>query len=119
MQALGWPCLALVRTKKKGPKLTKTFILMCFMSLLQIPGLAGLFMALQSRIIACGNRLAAYGMLVRFLAGPAVMAVASVAVGLRGTVLRVSIVQAALPQGIVPFVFSREYNLHPEMLSTA
>ncbi|RVW82587.1 putative auxin efflux carrier component 1c [Vitis vinifera] len=77
----------------------------------------GLFMALQSRIIACGNRLAAYGMLVRFLAGPAVMAVASVAVGLRGTVLRVSIVQAALPQGIVPFVFSREYNLHPEMLA--
>lgn len=79
----------------------------------------GLFMALQPRIIACGNRLAAYGMLVRFLAGPAVMAVASVAVGLKGTVLRVSIVQAALPQGIVPFVFSREYNLHPEMLSTA
>lgn len=79
----------------------------------------GLFMALQPRIIACGNRLAAYGMLVRFLAGPAVMAIASVAVGLRGTVLRVSIVQAALPQGIVPFVFSREYNLHPEMLSTA
>lgn len=26
MQALEWPCLALVRTKKKGPKLTNTFI---------------------------------------------------------------------------------------------
>jgi hypothetical protein len=27
--------------------------------------------------------------------------------------------QAALPQGIVPFVFSKEYNLHPDVLSTA
>ncbi|KAJ6674758.1 AUXIN EFFLUX CARRIER COMPONENT [Salix viminalis] len=79
----------------------------------------GLFMALQPRIIACGNRMAVYGMLARFLAGPAVMAVASIGVGLRGTVLKLSIVQAALPQGIVPFVFAREYNLHPDVLSTA
>jgi hypothetical protein len=27
--------------------------------------------------------------------------------------------QAALPQGIVPFVFAREYNVHPDILSTA
>ncbi|XVF29120.1 hypothetical protein REPUB_Repub15cG0092200 [Reevesia pubescens] len=79
----------------------------------------GLFMALQPRIIACGNKLALYGMLARFIAGPALMAIASIAVGLRGTTLKVSIVQAALPQGIVPFVFSREYNLHPDVLSTA
>ncbi|KAK8510551.1 hypothetical protein V6N12_055480 [Hibiscus sabdariffa] len=26
--------------------------------------------------------------------------------------------QAALPQGIVPFVFAREYSLHPDILST-
>ncbi|KAJ6329322.1 hypothetical protein OIU77_010909 [Salix suchowensis] len=79
----------------------------------------GLFMALQPRIIACGNRMAVYGMLARFLVGPAVMAVASIGVGLRGTVLKLSIVQAALPQGIVPFVFAREYDLHPDVLSTA
>ncbi|OMO88630.1 Auxin efflux carrier [Corchorus olitorius] len=79
----------------------------------------GLFMALQPRIIACGKKLAFYGMLARFLAGPALMAIASVAVGLRGTTLKLSIVQAALPQGIVPFVFAREYNLHPDVLSTA
>lgn len=79
----------------------------------------GLFMALQPRIIACGNRMAIYGMLARFLAGPAVMAVASIGVGLRGTMLKLSIVQAALPQGIVPFVFAREYGLHPDVLSTA
>ncbi|XP_062216495.1 auxin efflux carrier component 3a-like [Phragmites australis] len=79
----------------------------------------GLFMALQPRIIACGYRAAAISMAVRFLAGPAVMAAASVAIGLRGTLLQVAIVQAALPQGIVPFVFAKEYNVHPAILSTA
>ncbi|XP_042382963.1 auxin efflux carrier component 3a-like [Zingiber officinale] len=79
----------------------------------------GLFMALQPRIIACGNTVASFAMAVRFLVGPAVMAAASVAVGLRGTLLHVAIVQAALPQGIVPFVFAKEYNVHPAILSTA
>ncbi|KAM0872720.1 hypothetical protein ACQ4PT_038535 [Festuca glaucescens] len=79
----------------------------------------GLFMALQPRIIACGNSLAAYAMAVRFLVGPAVMAAASLAVGLRGVLLHIAIVQAALPQGIVPFVFAKEYNVHPNILSTA
>ncbi|XP_058072815.1 probable auxin efflux carrier component 1b isoform X2 [Magnolia sinica] len=53
----------------------------------------GLFMALQLRIIACGTKLAAYGLVVRFLVGPAIMVIASVGVGLRGTILRVSIAQ--------------------------
>lgn len=50
-------------------------------------------MALQPRIIACGNSLAAYAMAVRFLVGPAVMAAASLAVGLRGVLLHIAIVQ--------------------------
>ncbi|KAJ7954225.1 Auxin efflux carrier component [Quillaja saponaria] len=78
----------------------------------------GLFMALQPKIIACGNTVAAFAMAVRFLTGPAVMAAASIAIGLRGTLLHIAIVQAALPQGIVPFVFAKEYNLHPAILST-
>ncbi|XP_031475348.1 probable auxin efflux carrier component 1b [Nymphaea colorata] len=78
----------------------------------------GLFMALQPRIIACGNTIATFAMAVRFFFGPAVMAAASVAVGLRGVLLHVAIVQAALPQGIVPFVFAKEYNVHPDILST-
>ncbi|KAL5994764.1 hypothetical protein ACLOJK_024818 [Asimina triloba] len=78
----------------------------------------GLFMALQPKIIACGNSVAAFAMAIRFLTGPAVMAAASIAVGLRGTLLRIAIVQAALPQGIVPFVFAKEYNVHPDILST-
>ncbi|ONI31676.1 hypothetical protein PRUPE_1G324900 [Prunus persica] len=79
----------------------------------------GLFMALQPKIIACGNSVAGFAMAVRFLTGPAVMAAASIAVGLRGTLLHLAIVQAALPQGIVPFVFAKEYNVHPAILSTA
>ncbi|KAK7379922.1 hypothetical protein VNO78_34198 [Psophocarpus tetragonolobus] len=79
----------------------------------------GLFMALQPKIIACGNSVATFAMAVRFLTGPAVMAAASIAVGLRGNLLRTAIVQAALPQGIVPFVFAKEYNVHPAILSTA
>ncbi|XP_054824409.1 auxin efflux carrier component 3-like isoform X2 [Prosopis cineraria] len=79
----------------------------------------GLFMALQPKIIACGNSVAAFAMAIRFLTGPAVMAAASIAIGLRGDLLRVAIVQAALPQGIVPFVFAKEYNVHPAILSTA
>lgn len=110
-------------------------------------------MALQPRIIACGNTVATFAAGVRFITGPAVMAAASIAVGLKGTLLHVAIVQviglnlyrillamhyswnasslltstlfgkfvpqAALPQGIVPFVFAKEYNVHPDILSTA
>ncbi|VVA33798.1 PREDICTED: auxin [Prunus dulcis] len=53
----------------------------------------GLFMALQPKIIACGNSVAGFAMAVRFLTGPAVMAAASIAVGLRGTLLHLAIVQ--------------------------
>ncbi|KAL3504346.1 hypothetical protein ACH5RR_034187 [Cinchona calisaya] len=78
----------------------------------------GLFMALQPRIIACGTKMAAIGMVIRFVCGPVLMSAASIAVGLRGVRLHAAIVQSALPQGIVPFVFAREYGLHPDILST-
>ncbi|CAA3032174.1 probable auxin efflux carrier component 1b [Olea europaea subsp. europaea] len=51
------------------------------------------FMALQPRMIACGKSVTAFSMAVRFLTGPAVMATASVAIGLRGDVLHIAIVQ--------------------------
>ncbi|KAL0734953.1 hypothetical protein Bca4012_011163 [Brassica carinata] len=63
--------------------------------------------------------LAVFAMAVRFLSGPAVIAATSTAIGLRGNLLHIAIVQAALPQGIVPFVFAKEYNVHPDILSTA
>ncbi|XLR10855.1 hypothetical protein HN51_047558 [Arachis hypogaea] len=53
----------------------------------------GLFMALQPKIIASGNTVASFAMAVRFLTGPAVMAVASIVVRLRGVLLHIAIVQ--------------------------
>ncbi|PNX95590.1 auxin efflux carrier component [Trifolium pratense] len=78
----------------------------------------GLFMALQPKLIPCGKKVATYSMVVRFLTGPAVIAATSILVGLRGVLLHVAIVQAALPQGLVPFVYAKEYNVHPDILST-
>lgn len=75
-------------------------------------------MALQPKLIACGKRVATFSMAVRFLTGPTVIVATSIAIGIRGVLLHVAIVQAALPQGIVPFVFAKEYNLHPNILST-
>lgn len=108
--------------------------------------LIGLFMASRPSIIACGIRMAAVAMIMKFIGGPALMAAASTTVGLEGKLLRVAIVQvsirnvrnhyrffrdrklnpvnnpqylqAALPQGVVPFVFAKEYNVHPDILST-
>nr|GLL20192.1 auxin efflux carrier component 2 [Ipomoea trifida] len=74
---------------------------------------------IMPKIIACGKSVATFSMAVRFLTGPAVIAATSIAIGLRGVLLHVAIVQAALPQGIVPFVFAKEYNVHPDILSTA
>ncbi|CAL9162995.1 unnamed protein product, partial [Musa hybrid cultivar] len=79
----------------------------------------GLFMALQDKIVACGPKLSVFGMVLKFIAGPAATAISAVSVGLRGDLLRVAIIQAALPQSISSFIFAREYGLHPGVLSTA
>ncbi|KAF8694932.1 hypothetical protein HU200_038038 [Digitaria exilis] len=79
----------------------------------------GLFMALQKKIIACGVWPTMLGMALRFVAGPAATTAGAVALGLRGDVLRLAIIQAALPQAITTFVFAKEYNLHADVLSTA
>ncbi|KAJ7970951.1 Auxin efflux carrier component [Quillaja saponaria] len=78
----------------------------------------GLFMASRRSILACGTRKAVMAMGLKFVVGPSIMAVASLVFGLRGKFLRVAIVQASLPQGIVPFVFAKEYNIYPDILST-
>ncbi|VAH67783.1 unnamed protein product [Triticum turgidum subsp. durum] len=54
----------------------------------------GLFMAQQERILACGLGYAALGLALKFGLGPVAMAIGSIAVGLRGDVLRVAIIQA-------------------------
>ncbi|KAI8533871.1 hypothetical protein RHMOL_Rhmol10G0043000 [Rhododendron molle] len=53
----------------------------------------GLFMASRANVIACGTRMAVLAMAMKFIAGPALMAVSSIAVGLRGRSFRVAIIQ--------------------------
>ncbi|XP_077228035.1 auxin efflux carrier component 5-like [Tasmannia lanceolata] len=79
----------------------------------------GLFMALQEKLIVCGASLTVFSMVLKFIAGPAAMAIGAIAVGLHGTILHVAIIQAALPQSINSFIYAREYGLHADVLSTA
>ncbi|CAI9772939.1 unnamed protein product [Fraxinus pennsylvanica] len=79
----------------------------------------GLFMAMQEKIISCGASLTVTGMALKFIAGPLAMAIGSLIVGLHGDVLRVAIIQAALPQSITSFIYAKEYGLHADVLSTA
>ena len=50
-------------------------------------------MAQQEKVLACGPCFAALGLVLKFALGPAAMAIGSIAVGLRGDVLRVAIIQ--------------------------
>ncbi|CAK9325910.1 unnamed protein product [Citrullus colocynthis] len=76
-------------------------------------------MALEKKLIACKAKEAIIGMVLKFIAGPAAMAIASLVMGLHGDVLRVAIIQAAVPQSLTSFLFAKEYKLHPQVLSTA
>ncbi|XP_022743774.1 auxin efflux carrier component 5-like [Durio zibethinus] len=79
----------------------------------------GTFMARQEKIIACGTSLTIFGMVLRFIVGPGAMAIGAIAMGLHADVLRIAIIQAALPQSITSFIFAKEYGIHAEVLSTA
>ncbi|KAI4304198.1 hypothetical protein MLD38_039747 [Melastoma candidum] len=78
----------------------------------------GLFTGLQPKILSCGKKEIVLSLAAKFLFAPLLMAVASLAVGLRGTILNIAILQAALPLGIGPFVFAQEYGVYPNITST-
>ncbi|KAL6873662.1 hypothetical protein ACP4OV_013744 [Aristida adscensionis] len=79
----------------------------------------GLFMAQQDKLIPCGPTLTFLGLMLKFVLDPIAMTIGSLAVGLRGDVVRVAIIQAAVPQSITSFIFAKEYGLHPDVLSSA
>ncbi|XP_044950238.1 probable auxin efflux carrier component 5b [Hordeum vulgare subsp. vulgare] len=79
----------------------------------------GMFIGLQDKFIVCGFGLTLLSLVLRFIVAPTVTIVGALILGLRGDLLRVTILQAALPQSVATFVFSREYNLHAGVLSTA
>ncbi|XP_010906421.1 probable auxin efflux carrier component 9 isoform X2 [Elaeis guineensis] len=78
----------------------------------------GTFIAQQSKFISCGYSMATFAVIVKFIVGPGIMVASSLAVGLQGLLLHVAAVQAALPLATVSFVYAKEYNVHPDIMSS-
>ncbi|CAL4994240.1 unnamed protein product [Urochloa decumbens] len=79
---------------------------------------SGTFIARQQRFVPCGYGVASLSMVLKFLVGPVVMLLASIAIGLRGTILRIAVIQAALPLAVSSFVYAEEYKVHADIMST-
>ncbi|KAG6557668.1 hypothetical protein Mapa_000949 [Marchantia paleacea] len=79
----------------------------------------GMHMAAQPTLISCGLHRALMGAVLRFFVSPAVMAVASIIVGLNGEIFRFAVMQAMIPQAITSFVFACNYHVHEDIFSTA
>ncbi|WOH14368.1 hypothetical protein DCAR_0933887 [Daucus carota subsp. sativus] len=79
----------------------------------------GLFMALNEKIFACGARPTLLTTIARFVVGPLSVGLGCLALGLRGQVLRIATVQAALPPAVLSFIYAKEYGLHADVTSTA
>lgn len=76
---------------------------------------AGYFIALQERFIACGVGLTLYAMVLRFVVGPALTAVGSLAMGLHGKVLRIAVIQVTYLQ---PSTIFSAHHLIPHCQTT-
>ncbi|KAK1619868.1 hypothetical protein QYE76_025385 [Lolium multiflorum] len=79
---------------------------------------SGTFIARQSQFIPCGYTIASMSMLLKFLIGPVVMLIASLVVGMHGTLLHMAVVQAALPLAVTSFVYAEEYKVQADIMST-
>ncbi|KAG6541538.1 hypothetical protein Mapa_017060 [Marchantia paleacea] len=73
----------------------------------------------SGRLVSCGYKRMFYGWFIRFLVGPVIMVLTSLAFGLKGISFEFSVLQAALPVGLVSFVLAKEYKLDVEVFSTA
>ncbi|XP_044962466.1 probable auxin efflux carrier component 9 [Hordeum vulgare subsp. vulgare] len=79
---------------------------------------SGTFMARQQQFVPCGYAIAAVSMILKFLIGPMAMLLASFAVGIHGILLRIAVIQAALPLNVISFVYAEKYKVHAEIMST-
>jgi hypothetical protein len=52
-----------------------------------------MFIAWQSQFVACGYAITSVSMVLKFLIGPVLMLLASLAIGIHSTVLHVAVVQ--------------------------
>ncbi|CAO2177873.1 unnamed protein product [Urochloa humidicola] len=79
---------------------------------------SGTFIARQSRFVPCGYTIASLSMVLKFLIGPVLMLLVSLAIGMHGTLLHIAVVQAALPLAVTSFVYAEEYKVHADITST-
>lgn len=86
---MGWPCSLWVRIHSRLYVCVRE---RCDEEMRLITD-AGLFMALQEKIIACGVGLSMYGMCLRFVCGPLITGVSALALGLRSDILAIVIIQ--------------------------
>ncbi|KAG2601364.1 hypothetical protein PVAP13_5KG585707 [Panicum virgatum] len=78
----------------------------------------GTFIARQSRFVPCGYTIASLSMALRFLIGPVIMLLVSLAVGMHGTLLHIAVVQRDLVGYPTSFVYAEEYKVHADIMST-
>jgi auxin efflux carrier family len=57
--------------------------------------ISGTFIARQPRFVPCGYAIASMSMVLKFLIGPVVMLLASLAIGMHGTLLHIAVVQVS------------------------
>jgi hypothetical protein len=69
------------------------FAKISYISHLQTISVAGLFTALQTKIIACGTKKTLISLGIRVFLGPALMVISSYAIGMRGILLKIAIIQ--------------------------
>ena len=77
---------------------------------------SGTFIARQSRFVPCGYTIASLSMVLKFLIGPVIMLLASLAIGLHATLLHIAVVQvrdhAAAAHCLLSFFPKQTRNMH-------
>ncbi|PUZ44253.1 hypothetical protein GQ55_8G075100 [Panicum hallii var. hallii] len=115
---LAWSLIA-SKSGIKMPKIVDDSLLTISTAALGLSMFAsGTFIARQKRFVPCGYGMAAISMALKFLVGPVVVLLTSVAIGLHGILLRIAVVQAALPLAVNSFVYAEEYKVHADVMST-
>lgn len=78
----------------------------------------GLF-AFLNGLVACEPREAALGLLGRFVLSPLINVPVMYFFKMRGELMKIMIMQAALPQAVASFVVFKEFKIRPDIFSTS
>ncbi|GBG79698.1 hypothetical protein CBR_g29962 [Chara braunii] len=79
----------------------------------------GMFTALEGSLVPIGWWNTTWTFSLRLLWEPALAGIITYLFGCRGRVLKVAIIQSALPQAVITFVLASQFGVHPDVLSTS